>query len=633
MSAFARIPAELRAQPGPGWVVWRWGEFDQKKGKRKKEPFCTNDLGRHASSTNSATWGTFEQAVSLVEAGAADGIGFALQPPYVGIDLDEELPENDRYAIMLALGSYSEVSVSGAGHHVILKAHLNGGRHPKGFGVFQKGRLWYCSGEHVTGTPVTVEERQAELEAVLAEYLPVGTRVLDLDDQELLERAFAARNGEKVRRLWEGDWSGYPSQSEADLALLTHLAFWTGLDATRMESMFRASSLYREEGPGKAKGIGYLSRTIAAAIAGTSESYTVSGSRSLEIEPAGIKNQVVSEGRDERSSPTVPPESPLPIQRLAVLVETAPAEPEWTWRGYLARFSVALLAGRPKVGKSTLMMALVAAAVRADDFLGLPAKARGVLLLTEERRDTLAEKARILGLMDEEVPVFVLTRGEVRDTPWPEVVRQAMTYCREHELDVLIVDTLDRWTGLRGDAENAAGAVNEAMEPLLFAAAAGLAVLAVSHQRKSGGDYGEAVRGSNAFTGSVDVVIELERPARSLQLGGHARVLRSVSRFSSTPEEFFFELGDDGFLPISDVAEKKADAERAQVMDELERHEEPVSVDKLAENLAELGKRALRRRLTELRDQGHAIRTGEGKKGDPYLWAAAGHDEQDEEPR
>src|SRR5262249_51904522 len=160
-------------------------------------------------------------------------------------------------------------------------------------------------------------------------------------------------------------------------------------------------------------------------------------------------------------------------------------------------------------------------------------KARGVLLLTEERRDTLAEKARILGLMDEALPVYVLTRADVRDMPWAEVVRQAMTFCRANGLDVLIVDTLDRWTGLRGDAENAAGAVNEAMEPLQFAAAAGLAVLAVSHQRKSGGEYGEAVRGSNAFTGSVDVVIELERPSRTLQLGGHARVLRAVSRFTS----------------------------------------------------------------------------------------------------
>jgi hypothetical protein len=67
-----------------------------------------------------------------------------------------------------------------------------------------------------------------------------------------------------------------------------------------------------------------------------------------------------------------------------------------------------------------------------------------------------------------------------------------MAYCAQHKLTVLVVDTFDRWTGLRGDAENAAGAVNAALEPLQYAAAAGLAVLLLSHQRKSSGEYGEA---------------------------------------------------------------------------------------------------------------------------------------------
>jgi AAA domain len=339
----------------------------------------------------------------------------------------------------------------------------------------------------------------------------------------------------------------------------------------------------------------------------------------IGIERAGIENQDPGVAPVERGSPGAATDRVLPFQSLATLVEKAPEEPEWNWRFYLALYVLALLAGRPKVGKSTLVMALLKAALRGEAFLGLEAKARGVLLLTEERRDTLAEKARILGLMDAEVQVYVLARGDVRDTPWPEVVRQAMTFCSEHGIDVLVVDTLDRWTGIRGEAENAAGVVNEAMEPLQYAAAAGLAVLAVSHQRKSGGEYGEAVRGSNAFTGAVDVVVELERPARSLQLGSQARVLRSVSRFSSTPDELFFELGEDGFVPISDVAEKKSDAERAQVLDALERHDEPVSVDVLAGEV-EFGTRTLRRRLTELRGRALVARRGAGKKGDPYLW-------------
>jgi hypothetical protein len=176
----------------------------------------------------------------------------------------------------------------------------------------------------------------------------------------------------------------------------------------------------------------------------------------------------------------------LPFAPLAPLLENVPPEPPWFVRGYLAPYAVTLLAGRPKVGKSTLCCALLAKVAAGELFIGLQTSVAGVLLLTEERRDTLAEKARILELVsfrqgvspkggaNELAPVHALMRHDAGATPWPEVVRQAMAYCTQHGLTVLVIDTFDRWVGLRGDAENAAGAVNEALEPLQYAAAAGL---------------------------------------------------------------------------------------------------------------------------------------------------------------
>jgi hypothetical protein len=223
--------------------------------------------------------------------------------PYVGIDVDEELSAIEQDLIIFALNSYAERSPSGKGHHVIVKASLNGGgRHPAGIGVFQTDRFFYCTGEHVTGTPTTIEERQDKLEEVIEAFLPArevctavptSRKPVALDDRELLERMFASKSGEKIRRLWEGDTSGYPSQSEADLALLTHLAFWTNRDVGRMESLFRGSGLYREEGPQKPKGVGYLARTIETAIAATPEGYR---------QPIP-KPETVSEKVEETASP------------------------------------------------------------------------------------------------------------------------------------------------------------------------------------------------------------------------------------------------------------------------------------------------------------------------------------------
>src|SRR5436190_1586116 len=74
---------------------------------------------------------------------------------------------------------------------------------------------------------------------------------------------------------------------------------------------------------------------------------------------------------------------------------------------------------------------------------------------------------------------------------------------------LLVVDTLPQWAGLRGDSENSSGAALEAIEPLQRATAAGVGVVLVRHDRKGSGEVGESARGSTAFGGAVDVILQL----------------------------------------------------------------------------------------------------------------------------
>ena len=93
---------------------------------------------------------------------------------------------------------------------------------------------------------------------------------VDLDDQELLDRAMRARNGSDFAALWDGRWQDrYGSQSEADLALCSLLAFWTGRNPDRIDRMFRASGLMRP----KWERDDYRQRTLDAAIAGCRDTY------------------------------------------------------------------------------------------------------------------------------------------------------------------------------------------------------------------------------------------------------------------------------------------------------------------------------------------------------------------------
>ena len=88
-----------------------------------------------------------------------------------------------------------------------------------------------------------------------------------LADEELLARMGEANNGQRFERLWRGEWRGeYPSQSEADLALCSILAFWTGRDAERMDQLFRRSGLFRPKWDEHRGSRTYGETTIATAI-------------------------------------------------------------------------------------------------------------------------------------------------------------------------------------------------------------------------------------------------------------------------------------------------------------------------------------------------------------------------------
>ena len=116
------LPEELRQRRQ--WVVWKLEERD---GKPTKVPYIAGGSG-NASSTDSLTWRSFEEAVQALETGRYSGIGFVFSSgdPFAGVDLDDcrdpETGELEEWAakIVEAFGSYAEVSQSGTGVHIIV---------------------------------------------------------------------------------------------------------------------------------------------------------------------------------------------------------------------------------------------------------------------------------------------------------------------------------------------------------------------------------------------------------------------------------------------------------------------------------------------------------------------------------
>lgn len=227
----------------------------------------------------------------------------------------------------------------------------------------------------------------------------------------------------------------------------------------------------------------------------------------------------------------------LPFATLAQAVADIPQEPSWLWSGYVAPRMITLLAGRPKIGKSTLVFSLLAAMQRGQDFLGQATRPAGALVLSEEREDSLSEKVR----PDLRASVHVLPLYKAAGYAWPEVVRQAVAYCGEHNLSVLVIDTLAAWAHWKADDEYARSAVAEALRPLKeIAVPAGLAVLILHHQRRSAADPEVGLRGSRIIGGAADILLEHERGSGA----EGSSVLKAQSRFATTPRAVTFAMTD-----------------------------------------------------------------------------------------
>lgn len=300
---FESIPDTLQSYDQ--WVCWETIIRDDKPTKQPIDP----TTGTAASATDPDTWGTLDKARSHLQAADVDGIGFVFtdDDPFVGIDLDKcRDPDDGSVApwasrVITQLNSYTERSPSGTGFHILLEGSVPGDRKRRGdVEMYDTARYFTVTGDHVTATPPSIGRRPTSLADFHREFLEssddestdksarqnrqtirgadtssLSTRSVDLNNQQLIEKARSAANGEDFTALWQGSTAGYDSHSEADMALACHLAFWTGGDANRMDKLFRQSGLMRDKWDTKhyADGSTYGERTIERAQAKVTDHY------------------------------------------------------------------------------------------------------------------------------------------------------------------------------------------------------------------------------------------------------------------------------------------------------------------------------------------------------------------------
>ena len=228
--------------------------------------------GDRARINDLRTFADFKTTLMAYAMGGYDGIGIAVGSGIGAFDIDHCIREdgtlNDTAAAVLSIfpTAYVEKSPSGKGlrgffgvpeDFVYDKTVYYINNRSKGLEVYMPGatnRFVTVTGDvYRTGEIPNDETAMTTLlDSLMKRNKQVQNTQLRhhsyLDDDAVIAHAEEANNGDKFKRLFAGDWEDlYDSQSDADMALLSILAFWCGCDEEQMDRIFRTSGLMRDK--------------------------------------------------------------------------------------------------------------------------------------------------------------------------------------------------------------------------------------------------------------------------------------------------------------------------------------------------------------------------------------------------
>ena len=296
---YKNVPEELKVMKR--WVCFKVEGMED--GKTTKRPYNALN-GAMARVNDEKTWTRFNLALQGCVKYNCDGIGFILGNGIFGIDLDNHEDKNGERPMteeefktfskefIEKVDSYTELSQSGHGIHIIGSGQLPEGARRKGcVEMYDSGRFFAFTGNAIKNIPINFREN--EVKELWKKYVytpknenslanqhqyrrPLYSAQLKLSDEEVIESAMNSKNGGDFYRYYhDGDISQDGNDhSKADMAFCNLLAFWCNGDRDQMDRIFRNSGLMRDKWDRMTGAQTYGDLTIDKALNYVSSGYT-----------------------------------------------------------------------------------------------------------------------------------------------------------------------------------------------------------------------------------------------------------------------------------------------------------------------------------------------------------------------
>jgi hypothetical protein len=283
--------------------------------------------------------------------------------------------------------------------------------------------------------------------------------------------------------------------------------------------------------------------------------------------------------------------------------------------GYIAE-GCTLLAGRPKLGKSWLVLESGLAVARGGDCLGGIQCEQGDVLylaLEDNRRRLQRRIDKLLGPLNPE---------------WPEAFEYATEWPRANEggLDkirqwiaakpnprLVIVDVLAMFKPVRGSSESLYEADYAAIKGLQgLAGEYGVAIVVVHHTRKSGAesDPFEKVSGTLGLSGAADTTLILDRDGNGATLYGRGRDVEEIE------SAVVFDKPACRWHVQGEASEVRRTDERGAVLAALGDATEPMSPGEIADE-TRMSNQNVRQLLVKMVKAGEVLKVGRGQYRHP----------------